>query len=201
MFTNKARTVSEYLQQLTPEQRTSIAAVRKVVRDNLPRGYEEAIGWGAITYGIPLKDYPNTYNRQPLCIAALSAGTRKCSLHLMAVYGDAATRKWLEDQFRKAGKKLDIGKACIRFTTPDDLPLDAIATVIAKVTPEKYIERYEAARKSSTRRAIRDSAIGDSKIRDSKIRDSKIRDSKIRDSKIRDSKIRDSKIRDSEIRD
>jgi hypothetical protein len=148
MFDSKAKSVAEYLKLLPPEQRKSLAAVRKVVRENLPRGYKEEIGWGAITYAIPLKDYPNTYNGQPLCIAALTAGKHRCSLHLMAAYGDSDTRQWLEDQFRKSGKKLDMGKACIHFKAPDDLPLDAIAKVIAKVTPEKYIERYEASRKS-----------------------------------------------------
>ena len=68
--------------------------------------------------------------------------------HAQTVDGDPATRKWLEEQFRKSGRKLDMGKACIHFKSPDDLPLDAIAQVIAKVTPEKYIERYEAARKA-----------------------------------------------------
>lgn len=147
MFSSKATTVSEYLQLLPPERRKSLAAVRKVVRDNLPKGYKESIGWGAITYAIPLKDYPNTYNGQPLCVAALTAGKNNCSLHLMAAYGDPDTRQWLEEQFRKNGKKLDMGKACIHFKQPDDLPLEAIGKVIAKVTPEKYIARYEAARK------------------------------------------------------
>jgi len=148
MFANKAKSVAGYLKLLPPEQRKSLAAVRKVVRENLLRGYKEEIGWGAITYAIPLRDYPNTYNGQPLCIAALTAGKHRCSLHLMAAYGDSDTRQWLEEQFRKSGKKLDMGKACIHFKAPDDLPLDAIAKVIAKVTPEKYIARYEASRKS-----------------------------------------------------
>ena len=102
---------------------------------------------GAITYAIPLKDYPDTYNGQPLCIAALSAGKNYCSLHLMAAYGDPKTRRWLGDAFRKSGKKLDMGKACVRFKSVDDLPLDAIAAVIAKVSPEQYIRTYEQSRK------------------------------------------------------
>jgi hypothetical protein len=118
-----------------------------VIRENLPKGYEEGVGWGSITYDIPLKDYPTTYNGQPLCVAALTANKNSCSLHLMAAYGDPDTRQWLEEQFRQSGKKLDMGKACIHFKEPDDLSLDAIAKVIAKVTPEKFIERYEASRK------------------------------------------------------
>src|SRR4026207_29748 len=147
MFANKAKSVAEYLKLLPPEQRKSLAAVRKVVRENLPRGYKEEIGWGAITYAIPLRDYPDTYNGQPLCVAALSAGKNYCSIYLMAAYGDLKTRTWLEDEFRKSGKKLDMGKSCVRFKTPDDLPLDAIAKVIARVPPDQYIKTYEASRK------------------------------------------------------
>jgi hypothetical protein len=148
MFTNKAGTVSEYLKQLPPDKRTAVAAVRGIVLENLPKGYTESIGWGAITYAIPLADYPNTYNGQPLCVAAISAGKLYCSIHLMAAYGDPKTRQWLEDQFQKAGKKLDMGKACVRFKSADDLPLAAIGAVIARITPDKYIKAYEAGRKN-----------------------------------------------------
>jgi hypothetical protein len=65
----------------------------------------------------------------------------------MAAYGDSKTRKWLEDEFKKSGKKLDMGKACVRFKTTDDLPLDAIGKIIARVTPDKYIKTYEASRR------------------------------------------------------
>ena len=147
MFTNKARTVGEYLQQLPADRRKTLSAVRSVVLENLPKGYKETIGWGAITYAIPLADYPDTYNGQPLCVAALAAGKNHCSIYLMAAYGDTKTRKWLEEAFKKSGKMLDMGQACVRFKTPDDLPLDVIGQVIAKVTPDKYIKTYEAARK------------------------------------------------------
>jgi hypothetical protein len=152
MFANPAKTVSEYLKALPPDRRKTLSAVRKVVLENLPDGYTEMIGWGAITYAIPLKDYPDTYNKQPLCVAALAAGKQHFSIYLMAAYGDPTTRKWLEDQFKKSGKKLNMGKSCVRFKTPDDLPLDAIAAVLAKVTPEMYIKTYESARASSSGR-------------------------------------------------
>ena len=147
MAKTNASTVGQYLEELPADRRSTISAVRKVVLDNLPLGYEEMIEWGAITYAIPLEEYPDTYNGKPLCIAAISSGKNYCSLHLMAVYGHAPTRKWLEDQFTQSGKKLDMGKACVRFKTPDDLPLDAIAKVIAKVPPDKYIKVYEQSRR------------------------------------------------------
>src|SRR3954467_12078267 len=115
MFTNKAKTVREYLQELPLDRRTALSTVRDVVLENLPKGYSEGIGWGAITYAIPLEDYPDTYNGQPLCVAALAAGKNHCSLYLMAAYGDGKMRKRLEDAFTKSGRKLNMGKSCIRF--------------------------------------------------------------------------------------
>jgi hypothetical protein len=147
MFTNKAATVAEYLAQLPEDRRTTIAAVRDVVLRHLPDGYQEMIGWGAITYAIPLERYPATYNKQPLCVAALAANKNYCSIYLMGAYGDGKTRQSLEAAFKKAGKKLDMGKACIRFKTADDLPLDVVGAAIAKLPAEEYIRIYEASRR------------------------------------------------------
>jgi hypothetical protein len=143
---SKPGTVSGYLVQLPADRRTTISRVRRVILDRLPDGYEEMIGWGAITYAIPLETYPETYNRQPLCIAAIASQKTHCSLYLMAAYGDAKLLKWLQDQFKKSGKKLDMGKSCVRFKTSDDLPLDVIGEFIAKVPPSAYIKRYEESR-------------------------------------------------------
>jgi hypothetical protein len=142
----KPASVAEYLGALDPERRTMIAAVRDVVLAHLPEGYEETMGWG-IMYAVPLAAYPNTYNGQPLAIASICSEKNYATLHLMCAYGDAQTRAWLESEFRKRGKKLDMGKACLRFTSLDDLPLDVIGQAIARVPPDKYIERYEASRR------------------------------------------------------
>lgn len=151
MFGNKARTVSEYLKGLPPDRRSVVSKVRGVVRKHLPKGYKEAMNWGAITYAIPLETFPDTYNRQPLCYAALAAQKNYFTLYLMNVYGDAERAKWLEKEFRKRGLKLDKGKSCVRFKTVEDLPLDVIGKLIASVPPKRYIERYQAAR-ARTRR-------------------------------------------------
>jgi hypothetical protein len=146
MFANKARTVGDYLKALPPERRAVVSKVRGVVKKHLPKGYREQMNWGAITYAIPLETFPDTYNGQPLCYAALAATKNHFSLYLMSVYGDAVRAKWLEGEFKKRGLKLDRGKSCVRFKTVDDLPLDAIAELIASVPPDRYIERYRAAR-------------------------------------------------------
>jgi hypothetical protein len=149
MFTNQAATVADYLAQLPEDRRTTIATVRDVILRHLPDGYEEMIGWGAITYAIPLEKYPDTYNKQPLCVAALAANKNYCSIYLMAAYGDGATRQSLEAAFKKAGKKLKMGKACVRFRTADDLPLDVVGAAIGALAPAKYIGIYEGSRRKS----------------------------------------------------
>jgi len=147
MDTRKAATVTEYLQALPADRRKVIERLRSVIRQNLPQGYEEAMNWGAITYQIPLAKYPDTYNGQPLCYAALSAQKHYNALYLMGAYGDARQRKFLADSFAKAGKKLDMGKACIRFKSLDDLPLPAIGKLVASTPPDRWIARAKAVRK------------------------------------------------------
>jgi hypothetical protein len=139
-------TVKDYLESLPADRRAIIAKVRSVVRRNLPTGFKETIGYGMICYGVPLKTYPNTYNGQPLCYAALASQKNYCSLYLTCAYGDPAQRRALEEAFRKAGKKLDMGKSCVRFRTLDDLPLEAIGTLIAGVPMNAFIATYEASR-------------------------------------------------------
>ena len=137
-------TVQEYLDALPPDRRATIGAVRSVVRKHLPKGYQEAIGMRMIVYIIPLSRFSETYNGHPLMIAALASQKNSCTLHLMGVYGDPRQRAALEDGFRRAGKKLDLGKACVRFKRAGDLALDTIAEVIAAVPPEVLIAQHEA---------------------------------------------------------
>ena len=144
MASSSATTVEEYLAELPEDRRATIAAVRDVILRHLPAGYEERMNWGMISYEIPLERYPRTYNGQPLNYAALSAQKRYCALYLMGCYGSAET---LEAAFARAGKKLDMGKACVRFRTAEDLPLAVIADLIGSMTPDEFIARYEASRR------------------------------------------------------
>jgi hypothetical protein len=147
MASSKATTVEDYLAELPPERRAVVTAVRDVVRKNLPKGYTETMNWGMISYELPLSRYPNTYNGKPLSYAALAAQKNYFALYLPVVYQDAEQEAWLRDEFKKAGKKLDIGKSCVRFKRVEDLELGAIAKAIASTPPDKLIERQEAARR------------------------------------------------------
>jgi uncharacterized protein DUF1801 len=146
MVSSDAPSVDEYLAELPPERRSIVASVRDLVRRNLPEGYRETMNWGMISYEIPLERYPDTYNKQPLGYAALAAQKNSYTLYLNSVYQDADRKKWLEREFQKAGKKLDMGKSCLHFKRLEDLPLDVIARVIGSTPPEKFIEQYESSR-------------------------------------------------------
>jgi hypothetical protein len=142
----KPATPGAYLAALPADRRAVVAAVRDLVLENLPKGYVETVRSGMLSYEIPLERYPKTYNKLPLTYAALAAQKNHYALYLMSVYSDPAEAKRLEDAFGKAGKKLDIGKSCVRFRKLDDLALDAIGRAIAGTSVERFIERYEATR-------------------------------------------------------
>jgi uncharacterized protein YdhG (YjbR/CyaY superfamily) len=145
-----ATTVAQYLDTLPEERRSAIEAVRKVIRKNLPHGYRETVGFGMITYEIPLERYPKTYNKKPLAYVCLAAQKNFCSLYLMAVYQDPAQAAKLKAAFASEGKKADMGKSCVRFRTAGDLPLDTIGRMVAGTSVDQFIAQYEASRKSTT---------------------------------------------------
>ena len=149
MVTNKATSVRKYLASLPSERRSSISRVRDVVRKNLPAGYREVVDWGMVCYELPLERYPDTYNGRPLCYAAIAAHKNHNALYLTNAYQDAGEAARLREAFRKAGKKMDMGKSCLRFRSSDDLPLEAIGHVIRNTPPEKFIARYEASRRGT----------------------------------------------------
>ena len=147
MVQSKAPTPEQYLSELPEDRRAVVAAGRKVVLEHLPEGYEESMTWGMPTYEIPLDRYPETYNKKPLAYAALAAQKNYYALYLMGVYADSAEETSLRAGFEAAGKKLDMGKSCIRFKKLEDLPLDLVAKVIAATPVDRYIDLYEASRK------------------------------------------------------
>jgi hypothetical protein len=141
-----AATVDEYLGELTDERRAAIRAVRDVILANLPEGYDEVMRWGMITYEVPLERYPDTYNGQPLSYAALASQARHMAVYLNDVYADRDSESWFTEAYKATGKKLDMGKSCVRFKRLDDLPLDVIGQAIARTPVDEFIARYEAAR-------------------------------------------------------
>ena len=142
------KTVQQYLEDLPEDRRAVMEAVREMVLHNLPEGYRESLNWGMIIYEVPLERYPNTYNGQPLGYLALAAQKNYYALYLNCVYQDPEQEARLREGFKKAGKKLDMGKSCLHFKKLDDLPMSVVAEVVASTPPDAYIARYEASRRA-----------------------------------------------------
>lgn len=142
-----AKTATAYLASLPPERRKELAAVRKVVKENLPKGYQEAMAAGLITWEVPLTVYPDTYNGHALWYVALTDHKGYASLYLMAAYGSKPLSDRLKAGFKDAGKKLDMGKSCIHFKKADDLALDVIGEIVAAVPLTEFVASAEAARR------------------------------------------------------
>lgn len=143
---SKAQTVSQYLREVPDSQRDSVMRTRTVIKKNLNKGFVETMNWGMISYEVPLSAYPQTYNKQPLSFAGLAAQKNNISLYLMCIYQEPGLMQTLKDEFKKIGKKPDMGKSCIRFKNVDDVPIDAIGRIIKKVTLKQFIRTYEGAK-------------------------------------------------------
>ncbi len=155
MAATTPQTPDEYIASLPEDRRGAVAAVRDVVRENLPPGFEEGMQYGMIGWYIPLERFPDTYNGQPLGLAGLASQKNYMSLYLNNVYGDPETERWFKERYAASGKRLNMGKSCLRFTRLDDLPLDVIGETIARTDLDRYLAHYADARGSSrkTRRA------------------------------------------------
>jgi hypothetical protein len=143
---SSAATVQQYLDELPEDRRAVVEAVRGMVLHNLPAGYRETMRWGMISYEIPLERYPDTYNGQPLAYIGLAAQKNNFALYLTNVYQVPEQEARLREGFKKAGRKLDMGKSCLRFKKLDDLPMNVLAEVVASTPPDALIARHEAAR-------------------------------------------------------
>ena len=143
--------VEGYIEQLPAERQPIIRSVRDLIVSHLPSGYDESINWGMISYEIPLERYPHTYNKQPLTYISLGAQKNYNTLHLMSIYQSPEEEAWFSVQCAQAGKKLNMGKSCVRFRNLSELPLEVIGQIVARTDPETFIQRYEAIRERKVR--------------------------------------------------
>jgi hypothetical protein len=151
---SKAPTVARYLAELPAERRAALEAVRKVIRANLDRRYEEGMSSGMIAYYVPHSVFPAGYHcdpRQPLPFAGLASQKQYMSLYLMSLYvsDDPKTEPplaaWFRQAWAKTGKKLDMGKCCVRFKRVEDLALDVVGELVRREPVERYVATYQAA--------------------------------------------------------
>jgi hypothetical protein len=145
---SKAKTVEQYLAELPEERRQAIQAVRDVINKNLPAGYEEGMQYGMIGYYVPHSVYPPGYHtdpQQPLPFASLASQKNHLAIYLFCIYSAPEEATWFQEQWAKTGKKLDMGKSCVRFKKVEDLPLPLIGETVKRMPVKKFIQHYQTA--------------------------------------------------------
>ncbi|HEX9964549.1 MAG TPA: DUF1801 domain-containing protein [Allosphingosinicella sp.] len=146
MVSSKAPTPEAYLSELPPERAAFVARLRDLINANLPDGYVERMNWGMINWEVPIERYPDTYNGQPLVYAALAAQKNYAALYLNCVYASEERTRRLRDAWAATGRKLDMGKTCLRFKRVEDVAEQVLAGTIRSVPVDRFIAEYEAGR-------------------------------------------------------
>ena len=148
MVQSTAQTPEAYLAELTEDRRAVMEQLRAAVLDNLPAGFEEVMSYGMLGYVVPHSLYPDGYHcdpKLPLPFMNLAAQKHFYGVYHMGIYADPDLMAWFQAEYRdRVPTKLDMGKSCLRLKTPKKLPYDLIGELAAKMTPQDWIERYEA---------------------------------------------------------
>ena len=167
MASSRADTVEQYLSELSDERRAIVDALRSIINDHLPDGYQEAMQYGMIGWSVPHELYPAGYHtdpKQPLPLAALASQKQYVSLYLMGTYCgcversatgaavESAEMAWFRQAWTATGRRLDMGKSCLRIKRIDDIAFDVLGEAIRRLPVDEYIARYEALRPPTTRR-------------------------------------------------
>ena len=144
---SKATTVDQYIKELPEDRKAAMTELRKVVLKNLPKGFKEEMGYGMMGYVVPHSKYPDGYHckpTDPLPFMGIASQKNFIAVYHMGVYADPKLLKWFTDEYAKQVKgKLNMGKSCIRFKKPDQIPFKLIGDLASKMTPDDWIKMYE----------------------------------------------------------
>lgn len=150
-----AKTVEEYLESLPEDRRKALSAVRRVIKKNLSKEYEEGMHYGAIGYCVPHSIFPAGYHcdpKQPLPFAGIASQKNYMTLSLMCVYQNEEFEQWFRQAWMATGKKLNMGKSCVRFKKIDDVALEVVGEAVSRVPAKIFIENYEGVLESMAQR-------------------------------------------------
>ena len=144
----KAETPDQYIEQIPQERQAVMQQLRDVIKTNLPDGFEETMSYGMIGYVVPHSLYPDGYHcdpKLPLPFMNIASQKNFIAVYHSGIYADPDVMQWFVNEYPKYVKtKLDMGKSCIRFKKPDQIPLQLIGELATKMTPQQWINTYEA---------------------------------------------------------
>lgn len=152
---SKAKTADSYLAELPEDRQAAILKLRKEIKKNLPKGFEEVMQYGMLAYVVPHKLYPPGYHckpTDPLPFMCVASQKNFVAVYHMGVYGDPKLLKWFTDEYKKqVPGKLDMGKSCMRFKKMENIPYKLIGELATKITPQQWIAYYEKAWKKTSK--------------------------------------------------
>lgn len=146
---SSAITPEKYISELPEGRKEVMQKLRETVKKNLPEGFEETMQYGMISYVVPHSLYPKGYHckpADPLPFLSIASQKNHIAFYHMAVYADPGLHKWFTEEYPKHAKgKLDMGKSCIRFKNPQNIPFDLLGELTTKISVDEWIESYEKA--------------------------------------------------------
>jgi hypothetical protein len=149
---SKATTPEQYFNELPDDRKVVIKRLRKMILDNLPKGFEECMNYGMLGYVVPHSMYPEGYHcdpKMPLPFINLASQKNHIGFYHMGIYSDPKLLEWFTTEFPKhVPGKLDMGKSCLRFKNPEKIPFDLLGELVSKISVKDWIQRYESALKS-----------------------------------------------------
>lgn len=146
-MTSTATTPEQYLLELPEDRQFIINTLRNTIIENLPAGFQEVMQYGMLSYVVPHSIYPAGYHcdtKLPLPFLSLASQKNHIAIYHMGIYADEKLLEWFKEAWANASsKKLDMGKSCIKFKKAEDIPIELIASLVQKLTPQAWIELYE----------------------------------------------------------
>lgn len=146
---SKAQTTQDYINELPADRKEVIQKLQQVIAKNLPKGFQEGMGYGMMGYSVPHSIYPSGYHcnpKDPLPFMGLASQKNFVAFYHMGIYADPKLHDWFVEEYGKRCKyKLDMGKSCVRFKKMDDIPYELIGELVQKISVEDWIKTYESA--------------------------------------------------------
>lgn len=154
-----AATPDDYIKEMPVERQAAFKKLRTIIKKNLPKGFKEGMGYGMMGWSVPHSLYPAGYHcnpKDPLPFMGIASQKNFIAVYHMGVYADPKLLKWFQDAHAKASpKRLDMGKSCIRYKRPEDIPFELIGELASKITVDEWINIYDSAFKDHRKKNLK----------------------------------------------
>ncbi len=144
---SSATSATDYIAEMPVERQAAFKKLRAAIKKNLSPGFKEAMGYGMLGYCVPHSKYPAGYHcnpKDPLPFMSIASQKNFIAVYHMGIYASPELLKWFTEAHAKASpKKLDMGKSCIRYKKPEDIPIDLIGELAGKMSADEWIALYE----------------------------------------------------------